>query len=551
MPRITQSILNASSHWILLPIGLPKNKLTIQRYFSACRQYIFHNQLLFLFIIIGLAIRIVFWIYTGRTWEDALITLTPARNAWEGFGLTHHASEPRVHSYTSPISVLIPLLGEAVGQGLFALKFASLVGSGATIYYAYRIGQFLCFHWSAQALVLGYLATDQLQVFFGMSGMETQIATAIALANGYYYLSSQWWKLGLAVGMGLICRPEFLLWVPILGVSLLIFERKALLPVIAASAFVAAPWYLFAIFYYGSPIPHTIIAKSLSYRYSFLSPWTTPLIWDYAAESWKSVAPFREFWYAIGTPISDTVLRIIVALIIALALIGVGRSVFDNKRMLGIATFVAAFVIYRTGSVLPTYFMWYLPPFVALLFVLAGYGLSTIAAHNPPTAAVLGLAMAFVYALHIPFSFPLDRKYQKEIDEAVRLKVGAELNKRMTMEDTAVLEPLGYIGWAARNKTIYDMPGLGSKISVEALSQRSDATISGLVDALKPTYIVVRPQELEALRKNYPETADLYSLVFEKQAKAGLEFVNMGYRYVIIDDHYKILKRRSEKSRRH
>ena len=56
------------------------------------------NPILTIFIAIALTTRLVFWFYTGRVWEDALITITAARNVWEGFGLTHHASEPYVQS---------------------------------------------------------------------------------------------------------------------------------------------------------------------------------------------------------------------------------------------------------------------------------------------------------------------------------------------------------------------------------------------------------------------------------------------------------------------
>src|SRR6185295_18666404 len=144
------------------------------------------HPIFFVFLAVALAVRLVFCLYTGRIWEDALITLTPARNAWEGFGLTHHASEPRVHSFTSPISVLIPLAGEAIGQGLLALRLASLIATIPTIYFAYRLGLILDFPLAAHVFVLGYLSTDQLQVFFGMSGMETQISAAALLANVYY-----------------------------------------------------------------------------------------------------------------------------------------------------------------------------------------------------------------------------------------------------------------------------------------------------------------------------------------------------------------------------
>ena len=45
---------------------------------------------------IGLAVlaRVAFWLITDRVWEDALITVTHARNVVAGIGLTHHPGGP-------------------------------------------------------------------------------------------------------------------------------------------------------------------------------------------------------------------------------------------------------------------------------------------------------------------------------------------------------------------------------------------------------------------------------------------------------------------------
>ena len=72
---------------------------------------------------LGVGLRLAFWAYTGRVWEDALITIAHARNAVAGLGLTHHAGEPPTHGFTSALSVLIPLVGEAISRdgGLFVI----------------------------------------------------------------------------------------------------------------------------------------------------------------------------------------------------------------------------------------------------------------------------------------------------------------------------------------------------------------------------------------------------------------------------------------------
>src|SRR3712207_4799692 len=74
-------------------------------------------RVLALAIVGALGARLAFWLISGRIWEDALITVTHARNAVQGIGLTHHPGEPLTHGFTSALSVLIPLVGEALVAG--------------------------------------------------------------------------------------------------------------------------------------------------------------------------------------------------------------------------------------------------------------------------------------------------------------------------------------------------------------------------------------------------------------------------------------------------
>src|SRR5690348_1755921 len=92
---------------------------------------------------IAIAIRLFFWFYTGRTWEDALITLQHAENAARGLGLTHTPGSPPLHGFTSPISVLIPLVGEFLhpGFGLSLQKLVSALCGGISVWLGMRIAQ--------------------------------------------------------------------------------------------------------------------------------------------------------------------------------------------------------------------------------------------------------------------------------------------------------------------------------------------------------------------------------------------------------------------------
>jgi hypothetical protein len=86
--------------------------------------------------------------------------------------------------------------------------------------------------------------------------------------------------------------------------------------------------------------------------------------------------------------------------------------------------------------------------------------------------------------------FDLEKQAQIAIEDGVRRKVGERLAVLMKDDDTVVLEPLGIVGYYARNKTIYDYPGLGSKIAAKAF--RESAGFGDFCDILRPTFLVLR-----------------------------------------------------------
>src|SRR5271166_2321317 len=137
--------------------------------------------------ITAVVIRLFFWFYTQRTWEDALITVQHAENAARGLGLTHAPGGPHVHGFTSALSVLIPLLGEIVhrGFGLPLLKFVSAICGGIAVFLGMRVCQRLGIVFPISLLVGGYLTIEHQQILFGMAGMETQIAVTVVLLSIY------------------------------------------------------------------------------------------------------------------------------------------------------------------------------------------------------------------------------------------------------------------------------------------------------------------------------------------------------------------------------
>lgn len=486
----------------------------------------------------AVALRLIFWFYTDRIWEDALISATPARNVWEGFGLTHHASEPRVFSFTSALGELILIAGESIRQGVNAMRIASLFGAVVAIYLAYQISILLRFSIAAKVLLLSYLSADHLQIFFGMSGMETQVATALMLAIVYLYLSSNWAALGVVCGLAALCRPEFVFVLAPLAVAILWFHRTSALTVAIGFCTVCLPWLVFATVYYGSPIPQTIVAKQLAAQSGFLAT-GMPNVINYASDAWRYLAPFKQYWAAYSAPIPDAGLQTIVATLVALALVGGVYAIRTNPRMTVPFLSLLFFFAYRITFTMEPYFMWYMPPFVALIFLFAAAGITAMRVLGTPLAAVLAIA----YALPVFFLLPLDRTMQEAIENGVRAPLGRRLNQLMGPDDTALMEPLGYTGWNARNKTIFDFPGLASRVALQS-HKKSPQSMPSVINDLKPTFLALRPGELENLRKALPDTAALYQTVDHITAQQPVTLENFGAAYWLIDNDFTILKKR-------
>ena len=181
------------------------------------------------FIAVGLIARIAFWAITDRKLDDALITIKFDKNLADGFGLVHNLGEGHVQGFTSALSVLVPLPGELIyhGGGFLFIRLASLACFVIAAVYAYRIAAELGVGRWPTAFVLAYLALDQNQVFFGVAGMETQMAVGVLLAGVYYVLVEDYPKSGVTLGLALLARPDFVLWVGPAYVFLVIRNWRA------------------------------------------------------------------------------------------------------------------------------------------------------------------------------------------------------------------------------------------------------------------------------------------------------------------------------------
>jgi hypothetical protein len=464
-------------------------------------------------------LRLVFWVYTGRIWEDALITVLHSENFYHGLGLTHfRIDDPRpLHGFTSPISVLLPLVADRfhVGWGLPFEKLVSLIAGPVTVWFGYRILRDYLAPFSRAAAVLGagYLAIEHQQILWGMAGMETQIATAILLASIYFLFSGNLTASAIMSGLCLLARPDFILWTAVATVATAYtsYRRKDFRPMLTFVALVSVvygPWLIFTTLYYGSPVPNTIVAKNLGYVgfwetassvqellagavKVFLLKISLPLEPVFGGNGAGFIPLIQGFWLA--------------AICLGVIAIGFVFEVIRRRwRFWPIYAFAALFATFLTFRA-PIVFEWYAAPLCAVFALLLAKGVADITGLLPKGSGALvawlvTAAYLAAFAAVLPTTIPAERNIQELVENKVRKAIGIYLS-HTPLETTIAGEPLGYIGYYSR-RTYYDYPGLCSRKVVRWLQAHRNppngkSNTLEIFAYLRPDYIVFRRIEYE------------------------------------------------------
>ena len=468
--------------------------------------------LVFSLILVGVAARLAIWA-TGRIWEDALITTTQARSFADGLGLTHHAGEPPTYGFTSALSVLMAIPGElvAVGGGVNATRIASLLAVVIALVYARRLATVLGLSTAATGFVLAFLALDQLQVFYGMVGMETQVAVAVLLVSTLFVIREDVMKAGLSLGVAVLARPDFLIWVGVTLIWLFLRSRSSAIRAAVAGAAVLLPWIVFTTLYYGSPIPQTIQAKAVVYAaYPHgifdIPAWLAEALLAHGNALVRTFAPFLEDTLTTGTPVPLLLLVLVSAVTWSLVILGATQA-----RRVSVAqpiiAFVVLYLVYRIAFGPTIYSDWYVPPFTAMAILLAGIGLDRIARGRART--VLAVALVGAFALPLPWVYGIEQATQASIDREIT-PVGLYLRDHVSPSEAFYAEPAGYLGFYSR-ATLWDFPGLTSRKSLATIRTIDDKTIAGLAAALRAPWMFLRTNEYADLAERYPNIVRAYA----------------------------------------
>lgn len=477
------------------------------------------------------AIALTFAAYTQHAWEDYYITFRTSKNLVHGNGLVFTPGE-RVHTFTSPLGVLLPALasaltgGNADGAALWLFRIMSAValgGAAALVFLGLRrlhIGGIT--PWLGAAM----LGIEAKILDFSTNGMETGFLL-LFLAYAFWALcaaeTSPWRHLGAAWAGIMWTRPDGFIYIGLLAGGFGLFNsfgarrshwRENLSLLVKAGlvcTLLYLPWFVWAWTYYGSPVPHTIIAKGslnpdrtiggffqtfalLPIRLwsgqttvegalmpTYYQPAGWPLFCHYSARIFGAIAVLAWLWPKFPAPVRAA-----------------------SLAFHGAHAYLTYFPFYP--------FPWYFPATGILGAIACGGVLGSVLHRASEHRGLLRLAgygavalagWFVLFELGLTFAAAVQMRAKQQLVYSGNLEqIGRWLKQNAKPNDYVFMEPLGYIGYYSGLRT-HDFPGLSSPRMVEV--RKGGNGWGHILLELEPEWVVLRDPEAARVTAETPD----------------------------------------------
>lgn len=547
----------------------------------------FQNRrlLTILIFILGFSVPLIFALYTDHAWEDWYITYRASKNLATGNGLVYNVGE-RLHTFTSPLGVLIPaLLNFITGNRsddlvlwLFRIFSCSLLGSTAVLFL--KIADHLKLNSRATTVLIGMFLLDAKIIDFSINGMETALMIFF-LTLLFYALVMPLKKPAILMGIvwgGLMwSRPDSFVYIIALSLGFFIFDikltggsdkRERFRQYFTAgiiATLIYTPWLIWAWSYYGSFVPNTVVAKGISYVPTSVTDAlkliglliTYPISGLFGINSMD--ANFMPAYAVTLGGWIDWLPKVSKFLSWIVIIAWMMPFVRPVTRAVSLAALVAHIYLFYVSNVFP----WYIPSVTLLSIIVLALLIDQILTDerlvnhrtifqreiNIQRYAQLMARVFTIALLSMSLCLILSVAYQLYLQQSIiengnRKQIGLWLHENAAPKDHVFLECLGYIGFYSNLKT-YDFPGLASPEMIAARRKLKTDNYRDLIDYLKPEWVVLRPIEaFSIVEQDSTLLNEQYKLVKIFDVSKDIEYYSFlpGRPYLLFDQTFMLFR---------
>ncbi len=485
-----------------------------------------YRPALALIVLLCAGLRVWLLLTARATEEDFYITLRYAENIAHGQGFVYNAGQWTLGT-TTPLYTL--LLAFCLRLGLNAPLTGKLLAIGAECLAGvaiFRLGRAVGRPGAGLAAAL-CLAVAPVNLIWATKGMEVEL---VAGATALLWMAWAERREGLAwasAGVLVLLRIDGLAAVAVLLAATLIRDRRPPWRGLALFLALTLPWFAFATWRFGSPLPASLRAKWIVYG------WRVPARFPNLAPFLRLMTrnPLSAFLFA-GAAIF--VLTLLAALLRRRGspIIGPRAAVHASEvapaslplppETILLAPLAALLLHYGGMAFSKVYlFGWYFVPPTPLYYLVAMTGWTMAVARIFPGALsrwrgtgrnaagaggrAAGLQIALLAAVmggaasgFIAPRVARDLRQGQAVENDLRIPIGRWLRAQARPSDTMMLEPIGYIGYYSGLRVL-DVIGLVSPEVLFAYQPEVASPEHVLWTRFQPEWVLLRAGEWQAL----------------------------------------------------
>jgi hypothetical protein len=314
------------------------------------RQFVNYSLLLiYILCLTGL----LYSVMSNYAYDDPYITYRYASQIAHGQGFVYNPGE-RVLSTTTPLFAMLLAAGSFVWPDIPHL--ANLIGclsvafGGLSLWFLSRVWKQRVVGWAGLWLYPTYALLLQ------TIGSETPLYLAFCLGAIAAYAYKRYRLTAALAALAVLSRADGILVAAVLAMHYLLIARRPI-PWAAVGLFIGmlAPWLIFSLAYFGSPLPATLSAKQAQGSMVISQPFALGFV--------TIIGPYMKLWaYRIE------------ALLAALGMAYLGWR--GRPYSLIITWTILYFVAYSVLGV--SRYFWYYAPLIPGLVVLVGLGIGAV-----------------------------------------------------------------------------------------------------------------------------------------------------------------------------
>lgn len=444
----------------------------------------------------------VFRLTTGVTYEDALITYRYAQNLASGNGFVFNIGQQVLGTTTPLLTLFLAVVGKALGLTAIPLAATLTMASfgiltGIAVYYI--LGE-LKYSAMTRIASIPFFFGNALILVSSVGGMETPLVLFCMAGSALAMLRRQPMACLLTCAVLVLTRPDGVIWAGAMSLALIFQDRRIPWRACLAASGVVLPWIAFSTWYFGSPLPHSVVAKQVIGSSSSLPPRI-------------SLAGIESFsrWYIgfTGFGLGSSVLSL---WLIILALGAISYLIRSDRRTLGVIIigYPLLYGAFLYGGKAP-HFQWYLTPPALCAVLLAAPGLLELSGmiserlprgrRGVKIGSVVGIVVVLcVFLAQNRHVVRLNRDFQAN-EIHTRRAIGIWLRDNSPGDSVVAMEAVGYQAFFSE-RAIIDLAGLVSP-AVVALRQATSSNAEHffrIMSTMKPDYVVLRSFEVDENR---------------------------------------------------